>query len=79
MDLRQIIPPYSLPQIPIAASVHTSSDNPGDGLTHGFGGLARTLLEFDAGWIYDVIPEVGSDLEVLLAQVYPSSKCLSYE
>jgi len=47
-------------------SVHTSSDDPGDGLMHGFGGLPRPLLKFDANWIDGVLPEVVSDLEVLL-------------
>ncbi len=77
MNLGQPMPPYSLPQIPIAGSVHVSCDDPSNGLAHGLGGLPCLLLKGNTCRIDGVVPEVSSNLRVLLSQVHPSCKCLS--
>jgi hypothetical protein len=79
MDLGEPIPPDSLPRVPTTGLIHASRDNPGDRLAHSFGGLPRPLLKLDTGGVDDLIPELGSDLKVFLAQFHPSIECLSYE
>jgi hypothetical protein len=72
MDLWVLAPPNLLPCIPRTALIHTPRNYPGDCLAHGFGRFSCIALELDTGWIYDLIPEVGGNLKVLLAQFCPS-------
>lgn len=72
MDLGEPIPPKFLPFIPGAALSHAPRDDPGNGVAHGLGWFPCPFLKVDACGVDNRIPEVGSDLKVLLTQYWPS-------
>ena len=50
---------------------HAPRNVPGNGLAHGLGRFPCPLLKIDTGGVDDIVPEVGGNLEVLLAQFDP--------
>lgn len=54
--------------------IHAPRDDPGNGLAHGLGRFPCSLLKIDTGGVDDLVPEVGGNLEVLLAQFDPLIK-----
>jgi len=72
MDLGQPFPPDFLPCIPTTAFIHMPRDDPSDGLVHGLCRFPHISCKSNTGGIDDIIPEVGSNLNVLLTQIHPS-------